>query len=64
MLIPMESQETNPPEDAAPGDEAPAGEPAAGENVCRECNGTGKLNGRNCPNCFGSGTVIEAAGGG
>jgi hypothetical protein len=51
-------------EDMAPGDEAPPGEPAAGDNTCPECGGTGKLNARICPNCYGSGTVIEAAGGG
>ncbi len=52
------------PDDLAPGDEAPPGEPSAGENVCPECGGSGELEGDQCPNCRGTGVVIEAVGGG
>lgn len=47
----------------APGDEAPPGTPGTGENVCRTCGGKGQVNGRTCPECQGSGTVIEGIGG-
>jgi hypothetical protein len=30
-------------EPTAPGDEAAAGTPGTGENICRHCNGTGKV---------------------
>jgi hypothetical protein len=42
----------------APGDEAPEEEPSAAENICPECGGDG------CDNCGGTGTVVEAVGGG
>jgi DnaJ-class molecular chaperone len=43
-----------------PGDQAPAGTPATGENLCRDCEGTGKLaGGEDCPACGGTGRVIE-----
>ncbi len=43
-----------------PGDQAPAGTPATGENLCRDCEGTGKLaGGEDCPTCGGTGRVIE-----
>jgi hypothetical protein len=47
----------------APGDEAPAGTPGTGESVCRTCGGKGKVDGRTCPECQGSGTVIAGIGG-
>jgi len=47
-----------------PGDQADPDTPGAGENVCRECNGTGKLGDRECPICGGTGIVIEEIGGG
>ena len=47
----------------APGDEAPPGTPGTGENVCRMCGGKGKVAGRTCSECQGSGTVIEGIGG-
>lgn len=47
----------------APGDEAPPGTPGTGENVCRMCGGKGQVNGGTCPECQGSGTVIEGIGG-
>ena len=48
----------------SPGDEAPPTEPSAAENVCPECAGSGELDGGTCRNCEGTGTVIEAVGGG
>jgi hypothetical protein len=47
----------------APGDEAPPGTPGTGENICRRCGGKGKVDGATCPECQGSGTVIEGIGG-
>jgi hypothetical protein len=47
----------------APGDEAPAGTPGTGETVCRACGGRGKVDGRTCPECQGSGKVIAGIGG-
>jgi len=47
----------------APGDEAAPGTPGTGENVCRMCGGKGTVNGKTCPDCQGSGKVIEGIGG-
>lgn len=47
-----------------PGDEAPPGTPGTGEAPCQECQGSGKLDGRDCPNCGGSGKIIQGIGGG
>jgi Archaea-specific RecJ-like exonuclease, contains DnaJ-type Zn finger domain len=46
-----------------PGDQAPPGTPGTGEAMCRECRGTGRLEVRPCPNCGGTGRVIEGIGG-
>ena len=42
-----------------PGDEVPPGTPGAGENVCPVCGGSGKIEGKACTNCGGTGVVIE-----
>jgi hypothetical protein len=47
-----------------PGDQADPDTPGAGENICRECQGTGKLGEKECPICGGTGIVIEEIGGG
>lgn len=48
-----------------PGDEAPAGTPGTGEDICPACRGSGKTgDGQPCPNCGGSGTIVEGIGGG
>lgn len=47
----------------APGDMAPPGTPGTGENICPDCSGSGKVDGRECPTCAGSGTIIEGIGG-
>jgi hypothetical protein len=47
-----------------PGDEGPPGAPGTGENLCPDCNGSGRLEGRACPTCEGTGKVIEGIGGG
>ena len=46
-----------------PGDEAPAGTAGTGEDVCRECGGTGRVDGQTCPACEGTGKVIAGIGG-
>lgn len=43
-----------------PGDEAPPGAHGTGENLCRDCGGTGRRDGEECPTCGGTGRVIEA----
>jgi hypothetical protein len=49
----------------APGDQVPPGTPGAGPNVCPDCGGKGRLqNGSRCETCQGTGTVVEAVGGG
>lgn len=47
-----------------PGDEAPPGTPGTGENVCPACKGSGRMNNASCPECNGTGVVIEGIGGG
>lgn len=47
------------------GDELPPGAPGAGENICRICNGSGRLpSGEQCNTCGGTGKVIESVAGG
>lgn len=52
-----------PPRALNPGDDATPGTPGTGEDLCRECKGTGKINGRPCDNCGGTGIVTEGIGG-
>ena len=54
----MASEPTN------PGDEAAPGTSGTGENVCRRCAGSGEVDGGPCPECGGTGKVIEGIGGG
>lgn len=44
-------------------DTVPGGQPGAGENVCRKCNGSGRIDGKECPECGGTGKVITPIGG-
>ena len=46
-----------------PGDEGAPGTPGVAENVCRTCNGTGKVGAVECPTCGGTGKVLEELGG-
>ena len=48
----------------SPGDDAAEGAAGAGENLCPDCDGSGRLEGRACPTCDGTGKVIEGIGGG
>ena len=50
------AQEENP-------DQVPEGTPSAGEDVCRRCDGTGKVDGETCPECEGTGKVTRPVGG-
>ncbi len=67
----MSSEQTPDPRDAtraagadqadmAPGDEAAPGADAAGENLCRTCGGAGEVDGRECPECGGTGRTTSA----
>lgn len=47
-----------------PGDEAAPGTKGTGEDVCPDCHGSGKRDGRECKTCGGSGKIIRAIGGG
>jgi hypothetical protein len=49
---------------AAPGDEAPPDRDEVAPNLCPDCAGSGRRDGRECPTCRGTGTVEEAVGGG
>ena len=50
---------------AHPGDDALPGTPGTGEDVCQSCAGSGKLSsGQECPDCDGTGIVIQGIGGG
>lgn len=52
------------PEPLHPGDVAPEGTPGTGEDVCRVCNGSGRIGGETCSECGGTGIVVEGIGGG
>jgi len=47
----------------APGDEAAPGTPGTGEDVCPACGGTGKIDGKTCTQCQGTGSVTVGIGG-
>ena len=47
-----------------PGDEAAPGTPGSGEDICRQCGGSGQINGGECPACGGTGKVTVGLGGG
>lgn len=45
-------------------DAVPPGTTGAGENVCRRCEGRGKLeDGSTCPDCNGTGKITAPIGG-
>jgi DnaJ-class molecular chaperone len=48
---------------AKPGDEAEPGAPGSGDALCPACGGSGRLDGRTCESCNGTGTVTEGIGG-
>ena len=51
--------------DLNPGDDAAPGTPGAGEDICDACAGRGTLaDGKPCPQCGGTGRVMEGIGGG
>lgn len=60
---------TNPSQDPAvknmarPGDEVPPGTPGSGDDVCPRCNGSAKVEGRECEYCAGTGAITRAIGG-
>ncbi|MCR0983285.1 DUF2934 domain-containing protein [Roseomonas populi] len=47
-----------------PGDDAAPGTPGTGEDVCPDCQGSGRLQGRTCETCGGTGIVIKGVAGG
>jgi DnaJ-class molecular chaperone len=44
-------------------DQVPEGTPGSGENICRKCEGSGKVDGKPCPDCGGTGKVRTGIGG-
>lgn len=46
------------------GDALPPDAPNAGETICYTCGGSGSLEGKSCPECQGTGKVIESVAGG
>ena len=46
----------------SPGDETTPDAAQTAENTCRECGGTGTLQGKPCPGCEGTGTVTVTVG--
>lgn len=46
-----------------PGDDAPKGTPGTGEDICPKCKGKGRIEGKACENCAGTGRVTEGIGG-
>ena len=46
-----------------PGDEAAPGTPGTGEDVCPTCHGSGRVEGRDCEKCGGSGRITRVIGG-
>ena len=57
------SEDTKPVR-TVPGDEAPPDTQNAGENTCPTCGSSGRHGGRECPECSGTGRIVEAVGGG
>jgi DnaJ-class molecular chaperone len=49
--------------DMVPGDEAPPGTEGTGEDLCPACNGDGRADGAECPECAGTGRVVKGIGG-
>jgi hypothetical protein len=47
-----------------PGDDAAPGTPGTGEDICPVCKGSGKVDGKACSNCGGTGKIVEGIGGG
>jgi len=47
-----------------PGDDAPPGTPGTGENACPKCQGKGRIENSECPDCGGTGIVIKGVAGG
>jgi hypothetical protein len=65
MSTSEDAMSTTPEPDLNPGDDAAPGTPGAGEDVCQACEGSGKLaNGSPCPQCGGTGRIMEGIGGG
>jgi DnaJ-class molecular chaperone len=44
-------------------DQVPEGAPSSGESLCRKCSGKGEVDGRECPECDGTGKVNTPIGG-
>lgn len=63
MSISSESSNTPEPE-IHPGDDALPGTPGTGEDICPRCKGTGTDHGVKCPDCAGTGRIVEGIGGG
>jgi DnaJ-class molecular chaperone len=58
------NKDPSPPREATntPGDEVAPGSQQSGENLCRQCDGSGRLADRVCPECRGTGKVTVLIG--
>jgi hypothetical protein len=59
-----EPMSMTPDPDLRPGDEAEPGTPGTAEDLCETCGGSGKVDGKTCPECEGTGRVVRGIGGG
>jgi DnaJ-class molecular chaperone len=57
-----QSGPSNEPGARNPGDEASPGASQTAENICRACKGTGRIDGKPCPECGSTGKVVESLG--
>lgn len=58
-----EHQPTQANQPMSPGDQVPPGTPGTGEDICPDCKGSGKLNGKSCEKCAGTGVITVGIGG-
>lgn len=60
---PLSAADPARPRDAVPGDDAPPGTPGTGDDLCPACQGSGRRDGQDCPECRGTGIVNKGVGG-
>jgi hypothetical protein len=61
--MPQHPDSPQPSQQMKPGDIAPPGTPGTGEALCPACSGKGRIDGRPCDECGGTGIVTPGVGG-